>query len=112
MKTKSKKLGKKATRTSNSALIGTLGRYFAVWLAIIVIAIIAVGYQIVRANNNDGLPLASPNGSLARESELDAIELQRETSADKDYDHQQAENAQGDSSGMDNVVETINDAAE
>jgi hypothetical protein len=109
MKTKTKKTGKRPA-VKPSSLKAILGRHFAVWLAVIIVAILAVGYQIVRANNDDGLPLNTPPGSLAREAQLDSIELQQESRNDRTYDQQQMVNAQGDSGGLSQMAEVTDGA--
>lgn len=111
MKTKTKKTGKRPV-AKPSSLKSILGRHFAVWLTVIVMAILAVGYQIVRANNDDGLPLSTPPGSLAREAQLDSIELQQESHNDQTYDRQQTVNAQGDSSGLSRMAEVTSRATQ
>jgi len=111
MKTKTKKPSKKALRPASPAK-PILGRHFAVWLTVIILTIVVVSYQIVRANNDDGLPLTTPTGSVAREAQLDAIELQQESQNDQTYDQQQMVNAQGDSSSLNQLVKVSEDAAQ
>jgi hypothetical protein len=111
MKTKTKKKPtKKSVLMSRHPAQSVLGRHFGVWRLIILVTIVAVGYEIVRANNDAGLLLTTPSGSIAREAQLDTIELQRESQSDQTYDQQQLVNAQGDSAGLSHLGEVINDA--
>lgn len=110
-KTKTKKIVNKPAVKSHHQIVSVLGRHFAVWLTLIVVTIVAVGYQIVRANNDDGLRLSAPSGTIQREVQLDTIEMNHEAQSDGTYDQQQAVNARGDTSSLASLAEVTNDAA-
>lgn len=112
MKSKHKQSNKTAKPRASSSLNAVLGKHFAIWLAVIAIAIVFVGYQIVRANENDGLSLTAPAGSLAREAQLDAIQTQEEAHTDQAYAQQQLLNAVGDDSAVQQLAEVASSAAE
>jgi hypothetical protein len=110
MKTKTKKPGKKfapsAQRPKN--MLGK--RQFAIWSSVLAVAILVVAYQIVRANNDSGLPLTTAPGSLAREAQLDTLEQQQQSHIDAAYVSQQASNAQNDAAGLSGLTEVLDDA--
>lgn len=112
MKTKTTKKTKKSVSKSSRQSKSVLGRHFGVWLAIILVAILAVSYQIVRGNNDGGLALSTPGGSIQREAQLDSLELQTESKSDQAYDEQQSANAQGDSTGLAQMTEVVSNATE
>jgi hypothetical protein len=82
------------------------------WSALLSLSIAVVSFQVVRANNDDGLPLSAPSGTIARAAQLDYIEQQRQNHADQSYDVQQAANAQDDGIGLSHLAEVLDNASQ
>lgn len=111
-KTKTSKNPKKLPVKSAPRSKTLFGRHFKLWLTVLILAILAVGYQIVRANNDGGLALSTPIGSIQREAQLDNIELQTESKSDQAYDQQQSVNVLGDGTGLSQLSEVISSASQ
>lgn len=102
---------KTKTKTSVKKSLPASRRRLGLWAVVMILAILAVGYQIVRANSDGGLSLTTPPGSLQREAELDNLELQDEAATEDSYAAQQAGNAHGDTTGLDRMTEVTDEAA-
>jgi hypothetical protein len=110
MKTKTKNPSKKSIVSARD-LKKVLGkRHFVIWPSVLAVAILVVAFQIVRANNDSGLPLTTPDGSIAREAQLDRLEQQQQSQIDVAYVSQQTVNAQGDTAGLSSLTEVLDDA--
>jgi hypothetical protein len=110
MKTKTNKNNKKVSTSSRPPKQTIVRRHIAVWSAILAATILVVAYQIVRANNDSGLALTAPVGSLAREAQLDKLEQQQQSTIDTTYITQQSSNAQGDMTTLNSVSEVLDNA--
>jgi hypothetical protein len=110
MKTKTKKTGHKVTSKQTHGSKFVPGRHFGWWLGATLLLILTIGFQIVRANDNGGLALNTPNGSLQRETQLDSVELHQQANNDQSYDNQQLVNAQGYTSALGQMAEVIDNA--
>jgi len=82
----------------------------AAWGVSLVVITLVVGYTLVRANSNDGLPLNAPVGSVAREQQLDEAEVGQTTQNDDAYAAQQQTNSQVGTGSLNQMSEAV-DAA-
>src|SRR5437868_5586708 len=110
MKTKNKHTRKQTRLLRTAWLPNLIQRRLIIWPLMLVLAVIIVGYQIVRANGDDGLSLTAPAGTVGRETQLDALELQWQAHDDQSQAVQQVVSSPADKEGLNHMSEVHDDA--
>jgi hypothetical protein len=70
----------------------------------LIAAILVVGFAIVRAGNNDDVALSAPNGSIARDTQLQGAEEEAGRELNQTYDSRYHETVMLDAAAMQRVL--------
>ena len=110
-KTKNKKPISKPAPAFASAAQFIIKRRIIAWPIILLLLTAVVAYQVVRANDEDGLSLTAPVGTVARESQLDAAQQREEALNDSAAASQQSLVVQAEGGVPSMMTEEFDDAA-